>query len=65
MLLTKQVVRKADGTARVLMPDGCVGWYGGAGRGWEWTNAKGMRQVEPLYICSMQQHTGLASSIEV
>ena len=40
-----QVIRKGDGTAWVLLPDGSVGWYGGDSRGWEWTNAKGMRQA--------------------
>jgi hypothetical protein len=49
-----QVIRKGDGTARVLLADGSVGWYGGDSRGWEWTNAKGMRQAKFLQstLCS-------------
>ena len=51
-----QVIRKADGTARALLPDGCVGWYGGEGRGWEWTNSKGMRQGKVPQFPGQPQH---------
>ena len=51
-----QVIRKADGTARALLPDGCVGWYGGEGRGWEWTNSKGLRQGKVPQFPGQPQH---------
>jgi len=50
------VLRKADGTARALMPDGSVGWYGGEGRGWEWTNGKGLRQGKLPQFPGQPQH---------
>ena len=60
-----QVVRKADGTARVLLPDSSVGWYGGEARGWEWTNAKGLRQGKvPQFVGQPQHRDGIASAIE-
>ena len=51
-----QVIRKADGTARVLLADGSVGWYGGESRGWEWTNAKGLRQGKVPQFPGVPQH---------
>ena len=36
------VVRKTDGTAECMMPDGCHGEL--TATGWEWTNSKGQKQ---------------------
>lgn len=51
-----QVIRKADGTARALLPDGSTGWYGGEGRGWEWTNSQGLRQGKVPQFPGQPQH---------